>query len=236
MSFRSIGGDAQAAGSVPTPERVRRGSLPDCRLSPCAARARRLAPVFLGGWSAHAPGLGCPQAAAPRLIHSLQTKPAIAFTWPSILVWKPSTPSNLLNPPKGLSMAKTARVSVYLAMKFVPVSDMPENARLQQSMTLETVIHEDIHYAKYGMGSGNYCRPQKRPVPTRKTCRVLGWLPDRQNVIVGGCGVPLPITKGDSFHIETKQTETLNPQPAPALGWHGETPRKPIEIVFWGAA
>jgi hypothetical protein len=53
----------------------------------------------------------------------------------------PKTPPNLLNQPKGLSMAKTASASVQLARKFVPVAELPKDAQLPQSRTRETVIH-----------------------------------------------------------------------------------------------
>jgi len=49
-------------------------------------------------------------------------------------------PPDLLNPLKGLSMAKTAGVSLQLAMKFVPVAELPKGAQIQQSRTRETVI------------------------------------------------------------------------------------------------
>jgi hypothetical protein len=139
MRFRRISGDAQAAGRSPTPERSRLGALPDYQPMPCAARARAQADVLLGGWSAHGMGLGFPLATAPRHIHFLQTKPAAALRWLSILVWKASIPPNLLNPPKGHSMAKIARDSLQLAMKSVPVANSLICAQLQQTRTRETV-------------------------------------------------------------------------------------------------
>jgi len=52
----------------------------------------------------------------------------------------PGIPPDLLNPPKGFSMAKTARVSLQLARKFVPVAELPKGAQLPQSRTRETMI------------------------------------------------------------------------------------------------
>jgi len=52
----------------------------------------------------------------------------------------PGTPPDLLNPSKGLSMAKIACVSLQLARKSVPVADLPKGAQLPQSRPRETMI------------------------------------------------------------------------------------------------
>lgn len=52
----------------------------------------------------------------------------------------PKNPPDLLNPSKGLSMAKTAPVSLKIAPKFVPVAHSLQSAQRTQTRTCETVI------------------------------------------------------------------------------------------------
>ena len=53
---------------------------------------------------------------------------------PSVRSTDSGTPPDLLNPSKGLSMAKTACVSLQTALKFVPVPDLMKPAQISQTV------------------------------------------------------------------------------------------------------
>lgn len=69
----------------------------------------------------------------------------------------PKIPPDLLNPPKGLSMAKTARVSLQLVRKFVPAADSLQSAHLPQTTPGETVIQRGYTLCEVsGMQEGRW--------------------------------------------------------------------------------
>ena len=127
MNARSIRGNADS-------ERRRAGRLaakPRPALS-CKPEVEARAPVRV-------------QGDRPRPYRGFEPRPAGAESvhpegTPSARSTDPRTPPNLFNPPKGLSMAKIAPVSLQLAMKFVPVAETLRSARLPQTRPRETVI------------------------------------------------------------------------------------------------
>jgi hypothetical protein len=60
------------------------------------------------------------------------------------------TPLNLFNPPKGISMAKTARAFLQLAMKSVPVVDLLQSAHLPQSRPRKTMLQRTYTLCEVG--------------------------------------------------------------------------------------
>lgn len=60
--------------------------------------------------------------------------PVLIEDAPSVRSTGFGTPPDLLNPSKGLSMAKTTRASSQTSSKFVPVTDLMETAQNQQTM------------------------------------------------------------------------------------------------------
>jgi hypothetical protein len=66
-------------------------------------------------------------------------------------------------------MAKTAGVSLQLAMKFVPVADMPKGAQIPQSRTRETVIQRRYTLCEVEKTPG-WAAEAGHPINVRTSC------------------------------------------------------------------
>lgn len=141
MSAREIGGYAEAAGRQPDAQANRRPELSQVRIhAQAAGGCNRLASTCKTKTS----------ALHRRLPSGMQERlgpPSGPATIPRIT--DPGTPPDLFNPAKGLSMEKTARSFLQLAMKSVPVADLLQSANFPQTTPGETVTRRGYTLCAY---------------------------------------------------------------------------------------
>jgi hypothetical protein len=77
----------------------------------------------------------------------------------------PSTPPDLLNPPKGLSMVKTARFLLRPESKFVPVAALLDSPKSNRGIPRKFMIHRSYTLCEFDQKAGKNCSRQNRPVP-----------------------------------------------------------------------
>ena len=180
------------------------------------------------------------QGDRPRLYRGLEPRPSGAESvypegTPSARSTDPRPAPNLFNPPKGLSMAKIARDSLQLARKSVPVSETLRSARLPQTRPRETVIQRRYTLCEVDNGNRQFVPPRKAAYLSRQNRPLSG---SSAASIFGGQKIPRWILSGSTVIPGLSLIgEIFSPKPkihipAPALGWHDKTPRKPIETVF----
>ncbi|MDP1756897.1 MAG: hypothetical protein Q8L38_05530 [Pseudohongiella sp.] len=140
MSARKIGGYAEAAGRQPDAQASRRSDRSQV-ITPAQATDPRTPPAFIlqARTTGHSTPLARCYSALTRTRHwpTPEVKPRIPMANDargSRAATDPGTPPDLLNPSKGLSMAKTACVSLQAALKFVPVPDLMKPAQISQTV------------------------------------------------------------------------------------------------------
>lgn len=128
---------------------------------------------------------------------------------------------NLLNNPKGLSMAKTALVSLQVARKSVPVAESAKGGQIVQSSACRTVIERAYTLCEVDKGNRQFVPPPDRPVFVPED------LPGSGSICCPICSARfrVPVTHGISAKNDTNPGFCKPPKPAPALGWHGITAR-----------
>lgn len=142
----------------------------------------------------------------------------------------PNTPPNLLNQPKGLSMAKIARVSLQLAMKSVLVSDSLQSAHLPQTRPRETVSER-----RYTL-----CEVDKRSRQELPTAKRPFFGSDNSPASGSTSGPVLPARAAGRVKVSLYfpaicgrfDRSTRNPTSSIYGACIGETARKPIACVF----